>query len=54
MALLGATHPARDGTTTLVDSHQYRPARASKRRSGCYAQWGLCAVGQERLIQATA
>ncbi len=34
MALLGATHPALDGTTTVVVGHQYRPSRASKRSFG--------------------
>jgi hypothetical protein len=34
MALLGATHPALDGTTTVVVGRQYRPSRASKRPFG--------------------
>jgi hypothetical protein len=52
-ALLGATHPGLDGTTTVVLG-QYRPARMSKRCSDCNAQWALCAVGQEPLSHATA
>ena len=54
MALLGATHPALDGTTTVVVGQQYRPSRASKRRSGCDAQRTRCTVGQERFTHAAA
>jgi hypothetical protein len=53
-ALLGATHPALDGTTTVVLGRQYRPARMSKRRSNCNAQSAPCAVRQEPLSHATA
>jgi hypothetical protein len=43
MALLGATHPALDGPTTVVVGRQYRPARASKRTFGLLCN-RLCAV----------
>ncbi|MDB6008194.1 MAG: hypothetical protein JWL65_444 [Gammaproteobacteria bacterium] len=49
MALLGATHPALDGTTTVVVVDQYRPPARQNGVSGCDAQRTRCAVGQERL-----